>query len=597
MSSVIEKIQIENFRSIAVSIIPCSGGNVFSGLNDTGKSNVLRALNLFFNDQTDFLTPVSFKRDYSKVGLASAQRAGKKKQQIKVRLYLRPPSGYKSLQEEDEVWIEKIIDRENSVSYAYSNSDKRSSITRLIHSLEFFYIPALKGPIVLKHLLGRIGEQQLVPAAQLEELNQIVNTNAGDLQKILGDSRISTQTEIGMPALVSDFWEGLSVNTLYDSFDVLESTTLATKKGSKAPLDARQYQIPLENRGDGIKSTYIPPLLEWLRIHTKKTFIWAIDEPENSLEFNRAQGLAELYYDVYMSKTQIFLTTHSLAFIFPDSKNNDQINLFRCLKGARGETDIRFIDSNLFKEAQKHELAEEIGALEIQKRIMDDYRKATAELVERNSEIDKLRQGAKPLLLTEGKTDKEIIEAAAAKLGSDFCNKVDIDECKSASYLKNFINNQAITRVNRNRVVALFDCDSRGLSEFKGLKTTPSDPGAAQWERVSNCVKKRSDAEIYAILLPAPDHRQDYATIPGDADDADAQFQFLEIEHYFSDAKLRESNMIKSTIKGIAIITSGRPKGAFPQKVNTFDVVEFSKFNPLLNELSSYLLPTRSSST
>ena len=53
-NDVIKKIEISNFRSIHHQIIDCKELNIFSGLNDSGKSNILKALNLFFNNETDF---------------------------------------------------------------------------------------------------------------------------------------------------------------------------------------------------------------------------------------------------------------------------------------------------------------------------------------------------------------------------------------------------------------------------------------------------------------------------------------------------------------------------------------------------------------
>ena len=39
--------------------------NIFVGMNDVGKSNVLKALNLFFNGQTDYNVDFDFKKDFS----------------------------------------------------------------------------------------------------------------------------------------------------------------------------------------------------------------------------------------------------------------------------------------------------------------------------------------------------------------------------------------------------------------------------------------------------------------------------------------------------------------------------------------------------
>ena len=47
----IEKIEIQYFRSIYRTIITgVEDINVITGKNDVGKSNILRALNLFFNN-------------------------------------------------------------------------------------------------------------------------------------------------------------------------------------------------------------------------------------------------------------------------------------------------------------------------------------------------------------------------------------------------------------------------------------------------------------------------------------------------------------------------------------------------------------------
>lgn len=49
----IKHIRIKNFRSIVDLSIDVGKMNIFVGLNDAGKSNVLKALNLFFNGETE----------------------------------------------------------------------------------------------------------------------------------------------------------------------------------------------------------------------------------------------------------------------------------------------------------------------------------------------------------------------------------------------------------------------------------------------------------------------------------------------------------------------------------------------------------------
>ena len=67
----IEKIEIKHFRSFLGTpqeyetvIYDLADLNIFSGANDSGKSNILRALNLFFNDEISHGIPFDFERDF-----------------------------------------------------------------------------------------------------------------------------------------------------------------------------------------------------------------------------------------------------------------------------------------------------------------------------------------------------------------------------------------------------------------------------------------------------------------------------------------------------------------------------------------------------
>jgi predicted ATP-dependent endonuclease of OLD family len=52
---IINKVEINYFRSIYSSTVnKCNDMNLLVGGNDSGKSNILKALNLFFNNKTDF---------------------------------------------------------------------------------------------------------------------------------------------------------------------------------------------------------------------------------------------------------------------------------------------------------------------------------------------------------------------------------------------------------------------------------------------------------------------------------------------------------------------------------------------------------------
>ena len=65
MSIKIRQVHIENFRSIQRLTITTEQLSVFVGKNDCGKSNILRALNLFFNGITNPGKQFDFNEDYN----------------------------------------------------------------------------------------------------------------------------------------------------------------------------------------------------------------------------------------------------------------------------------------------------------------------------------------------------------------------------------------------------------------------------------------------------------------------------------------------------------------------------------------------------
>lgn len=61
----IRRIEITNFRSIQKMVIESNRLQVIVGNNDAGKSNILRALNLFFNGLTNPGEDFNFATDYN----------------------------------------------------------------------------------------------------------------------------------------------------------------------------------------------------------------------------------------------------------------------------------------------------------------------------------------------------------------------------------------------------------------------------------------------------------------------------------------------------------------------------------------------------
>ncbi|MDN3685196.1 AAA family ATPase [Vibrio sinaloensis] len=96
----IRQITITNFRSIRKETISTEEITTLVGKNDAGKSNLLRALNLFFNGKTDADTDFNFQSDFN-INAVVQQRKAK---EIKVELVLKLPRSYRKSGKPDTVY-------------------------------------------------------------------------------------------------------------------------------------------------------------------------------------------------------------------------------------------------------------------------------------------------------------------------------------------------------------------------------------------------------------------------------------------------------------------------------------------------------------
>lgn len=511
MNNLIKKIEITNFRSIQYCLIDCSEYNLFCGQNDVGKSNILKALNLFFNQRTDFETPFNFGVDYNKYSLAEAQTSKKKKQFIKVKITFKTPQSYRSIQN-TEFFIEKTFDRNDktgvgTIKYSEESTKARSAISRILNQIRFVYIPALKGKEVIQYLLGLLGEQQLIGSTQIEDLNKSINTTTSDLSELLNDANIAIGATFGLPTLLSDFWRQLSVGTDYEYTEKIEQN-LSAKKGTSVKLNASFYQIPLTMRGDGVKSKFLPPILKWLQNHnTQQTFIWGIDEPENSLEFRAAEALSTLFCNEYAKATQIFATSHSMAFINPRESASVKPKIFRALRTTDGNTS--FIDINdLLKDVSKEDLLEEIGSLVIQKELITSFRQRLDTETQAKDQLsravrdmeNRLSSLTRPLLITEGKSDWKHIKKALQHfqaLGEYTDINIDIweyDENLGDAGLNALLENHA--KISNDKIIiGLFDCDQASNKSINGQKIA-KEKGIKDYGN-----------NVYGCCIATPDNR------------------------------------------------------------------------------------------
>jgi hypothetical protein len=330
--NIIERIEIKHFRSFdggkgreKVIIENLQDLNVFSGANDSGKSNVLRALNLFFNDEISPGVKFDKARDFSKIVAnrfdedlairknSELKRIEELKEQgieekakdfrrsdeiVSIKLFFNNKNKQRGLPK--NFWVSKSYSQKNNFEgeYIYQTDLKgNAQVTLFINSFRFEYVPAIKDRQYFNHLFEKLQtylfekedkKKQNKFSVSSNNFNNILRTETSELfQKFQLSSGVDANFHI--PSTLVDFFRTLSVRTEND--------------------------ISLFDRGDGVQARFIPEILDEISKSSKKNIIWGFEEPENSYETKNIVKIRDEFLNTYSKKKQIFITSHTKEFL------------------------------------------------------------------------------------------------------------------------------------------------------------------------------------------------------------------------------------------------------------------------------------------
>jgi len=329
---IIEKIEIKHFRSfdggkdqVKVKIDNLSDLNVFSGANDSGKSNVLRALNLFFNGEISPGITFDKNRDFSKIvstrldedidrrkkeqkkGVKGKDEKPKELRRsdefISVKLHFNNKRKQRGLPE--KFWVTKLYSQKNSFQgeYIYQPDHKgNAQVTRFLSTFQFEYVPAIKDKSYFNHLFEKLQTYLFEKedkrhnnkfAESSKRFNDMLQNETLELFKEFQNSS-GVDASFYIPSTLVDFFRTLSVRTEND--------------------------ISLFDRGDGVQARFIPVILNELSRDSKKNIIWGFEEPENSYESRNIQKIRDEFIEKYSRSMQIFITSHTKEFLSVERK-------------------------------------------------------------------------------------------------------------------------------------------------------------------------------------------------------------------------------------------------------------------------------------
>lgn len=383
----IKTIQIKNFRSIKNIKINVKNYNIIVGLNDVGKSNLLKALNLFFNGETDYQNKFSFEHDFTYLFPQNSHHT----KEIKISIVFNIPSSYK----DSGVYTwEKVWRANNYFSESIYNSKKeepapRSRIPNSLRGIKYRYVPAIKSKLYYKSLLADlyIAISSSVTSPLQTSIDNFGNVLEQYTQNISENvrNRLLFSSKLSMPDNLSEVFKALIFRT---------STSI------------ENYYIPLDYRGDGLQVRHIPIILKYIAEEDQKSrtrgaarvvTIWGFEEPENGLELIKSFELAD-EFDDYSKDIQMFITSHSPAFYM--KKNNQNTSVFCAFKNEHKE------GTNFAVEQNSKILGEHMGLMPL---IAPFVAEKMNEIKQFKTELDENSLIDKNTILVEGKTDREYI--------------------------------------------------------------------------------------------------------------------------------------------------------------------------------------------
>ncbi|MBZ9721948.1 ATP-binding protein [Mesorhizobium sp. AD1-1] len=514
--NLIQEIEIAYFRSFyKVTLYKCNHLNIIFGKNDVGKSNIVRALNLFFNNKTDHINEYNFGIDFSDRRLVESQNSDDVRKFIYVKITFATPKNYqRSLGESFYVKRQWTVSRGGDYHEEVSShirENQRHIVTRFINLFRFIYIPAIKDPSIFRSLLFNIYET----LSDSDEFVSTVGDFAGRVQGLTSSlfeglpKEIAHETKISSPSRMDELFQTLDFETISNAGGISKSLTT--------------------QRGDGIKARHIPELLNFISKRDRFQFhIWGFEEPENSLDFVAAEAEAVRLLKIAEGDgVQIFTTTHSPSFYNLTSENISRFYVTR-------DTQDGVAKIVQGKNLDRFDAAAAVGEgfyLPAVAKALESYSAQQLEMIRFKEEIDDVRKEMfeikSPILLTEGKTDEIMLVEAWKRIRNTkqtfrikSCDTGDGSGGGAAGASKLSLCLRAVAADNPHVVIGLFDRDEAGAKEWK------LDNNFVANDLFSD-VKSSKNGRSFGLLLPVPEFRK-----------ACAENENLPIEFLFSDEYL-----------------------------------------------------------
>lgn len=422
MSLNITKIDIRNFRSVRNLSLSPGKLAVLVGKNDSGKSNVLRALNLFFNGRTMPADDLDFEVDHNVFN-----NPNRRAKEISIKLEIEMPESYRATNGDSVIW-ERRWRSEGLVHDEYSGRrrvagprgganvetvgiPKQSNAHALLRNINFVYVPAIKDLEYFSELrasiydiIAEVADREFRDSSQ--DFEQSISNQLEDLTNQITAS-LGFQSRLALPKDLSH---------IFESLDFL----------------SEGQDISLNARGDGVKARHIPLILKFMadkkrrfqgRGAAPQTFIWGYEEPENNLELSSCVELADQFWGfIDHGVSQIFLTTHSPVFYNLHRKQDGGDNRISCHHIFRDED-----EEGTKQVTELGDLDDRMGTTALFAPMVTELEDRVRRQEQARAEVEQFALANRRKIFVEGDSDKLIIDKALRVFAPGRAEEIDVE--------------------------------------------------------------------------------------------------------------------------------------------------------------------------
>lgn len=312
--------RIKNYRTIKNEIafdVPKLVSIV--GPNNSGKSNIARALEIFFSGRThnkyDPKTDIPFGLQKEKTSITVTFRVDDEKEWDKnfIELHDQLRNLHPNPPDKDKVISLNLYFNERKPVYQFFGNIKRPTdgaknaqysriqtdlLDLIFEHFKVYYVPSAKSfsDIFVEFIFPEL-KSDINPTvvSVVPDVNKILAQTSGDINGFLSNAGL---TDITTNISISES----SVDSLVSKIDFMIADNISTE---------------LSRKGTGIQATAIFAALRWIdeRKHASgKEVLWIIEEPESYLHPELTRTVNHLISNL-ATRSTVLITTHSLAFV------------------------------------------------------------------------------------------------------------------------------------------------------------------------------------------------------------------------------------------------------------------------------------------